>query len=625
MCGIIGVASRTPVTEREPLTRGRDAFCHRGPDAAGAWWSEDSRVGLAHRRLAISDLSERGHQPMADTRDDYRIVFNGEIYNFEAVRATLEARGHVFRSRSDTEVVLEAYREWGTDCLSRLHGMFALALFDRTTRTLFLARDRAGEKPLFYRRTAERLTFASELKGLLLADPTVSRTITPRAFEEYLAFGYVTGAECIFEGVQKLPPAHAATFQVDDGAWHMWRWWSLPEPAAERAPAVPVDALTDELETLLSESVRRQLVADVPVGVLLSGGLDSSIVAAIAARTSARVRTFNIAFPGSGSFDESPYARQVAAQDPPMLLVVERVAEPATVELLPLLAAQYDEPLADSSMVPTYLVSRLIREHATVALGGDGGDELFGGYPHYSWLLRQRDLRVPGSRPFRAVASAAASRLALGTRGRNQLLALGGDIGDAIAHVNMYFDRRSRALLSPLVDRRGDRVESVRARATAPTLSALQRATRTDFVTYLPDDILVKVDRASMLTSLEVRAPFLDVGLVDFAFGRVPDPLRATTTDRKILLRRLGARLLPPSLDLRRKQGFMLPLHQWFAGPWGSYLESVLRDAPPELFRPAAITALFDGQRKGRNNVQRIYALAMFELWRREYAVGIPR
>lgn len=622
MCGIIGVASRTPIATREALENGRDAFCHRGPDAAGTWWSEDNRVGLGHRRLAIIDLSERGRQPMADTRDDYRIVFNGEIYNFQAVRETLAARGHVFQSRSDTEVVLEAYREWGTDCLSHLHGMFALALFDRATHTLFLARDRAGEKPLFYRRTRDRVTFASELKGLLLADPESPRVIAPRAFEQYLAFGYVTGADCILQGVEKLPPAHAATYQVDTGAWRMWRWWALPEPPADESHSSSAETLTDELEALLSESVRRQLVADVPVGVLLSGGLDSSIVAALAARASARVRTFTIAFPGSGSFDEAPYARAVAEHCGTEHS--ELVAEPATVELLPQLAAQYDEPLADSSMVPTYLVSRLIREHATVALGGDGGDELFGGYPHYSWLLRQSALRVPGSSPLRAAASGVAARLPLGTRGRNQLLAIGGDVGDAIAHVNMYFDRRSRAQLSPLVHRGADHVETIRATAVPSSLSTLQRATRTDFLTYLPDDILVKVDRASMLASLEVRAPFLDVDVTEFAFGRVPDALRATTTERKVLLRRLGSRLLPASLDLRRKQGFMLPLHKWFAGAWGSYLEGVLCDAPPELFRPAAVAALFEGQRKGHNNVQRIYALAMFELWRREYGVGLP-
>lgn len=619
MCGIIGIAARTPVSDRAALARGRDAFCHRGPDAADAWWSEDGRVGLAHRRLAIIDLSERGRQPMADARDDYRIVFNGEIYNFEEVRAALAGRGHEFRTRTDTEVILEAYREWGTECLSHLNGMFAFALFDRSRQTIFLARDRAGEKPLFYRRTSNGLTFASELKGLFLADPTATRRLSHGAFQQYLAFGYVTDGECIIDGIEKLAAAHAAEYHVGDGSWRVWQWWSLPEPPEAAAP--DAERLVDELEALLTTSVRRQLVADVPVGVLLSGGLDSSIIAALAARQSGRVRTFNIAFPGSGSYDESPYARAVAAHCGTEH--TELVAEPATVDLLPRLAIQYDEPIADSSMVPTYLVSRLIRQHATVALGGDGGDELFGGYPHYSWLLRQVELRRCIPAGARAVAASLAARLPAGTRGRNQLLGLRGGIGQAIAHVNMYFDQRSRRALSPLAAPGGLRIEALRADYAPERYSPLQRATRTDFGTYLTDDILVKVDRASMLTSLEVRAPFLDADVIELAFGRVPDPLRATARERKVLLRRLGARLLPRDMDLRRKQGFMLPLHQWFGGPWGTYMESVLRDAPPSLFRPAAIDSLFAGQRRGRNNVQRIFALTVFELWRREYGISL--
>ena len=620
MCGIAGVASARPVEGRGRLERMRDVMRHRGPDDQGAWWSADGRVGLAHRRLSILDLSAAGHQPMADGTGRLWVVFNGEIYNFAELRGELRAAGHAFRSGTDTEVLLAAYRAWGEAFLGRLEGMFAFALYDGDARRVLLARDRAGENPLFYAHAAGTLRFASELKGLL-ADPELPRELEPEALEHYLAYGYVPGGRCILRGVRKLPPAQLAVFDLDGGGLEVRPYWRLPEPP--RGEGADAEELLDELEALLSTSVRRQLVADVPVAVLLSGGLDSSLVTALAARASARpVRTFTATFPGAGVFDESGFARTVARHFGTEH--TELPVEPASVDLLPVLAAQYDEPLADSSMVPTYLISRLVRTRATVALGGDGGDELFAGYGHYRMLLRQAQLRRVLPRTVRAGVAAAARALPAGVRGRNHLVGFAGGAASNLAHVNLYFDAPARRALLRPTGWAPPAVppEALRGGAWPAARTVLQQATATDFLTYLPDDILVKVDRASMLTSLEVRAPFLDPRVIEFAFGRVPDRLRATPRAGKVLLRRLARRVLPPELDLQRKRGFSLPLGRWFRGEWGRYVAGVLAEAPPGLFDPAAVRGLLELQRRGLANTNRLFALAIFELWRREYGVN---
>ncbi|NDC10531.1 MAG: asparagine synthase (glutamine-hydrolyzing), partial [Oxalobacteraceae bacterium] len=479
----------------------------RGPDDAGEWWSADGRVGLAQRRLAIIDLSPGGHQPMHDTSRELSIVFNGEIYNFSDLRDELISKGHGFRSQSDTEVILAAYREWGTECLSRLTGMFALALFDAQQQTVFLARDRAGEKPLFYHLAGGVLRFASELKAML-ADPALQRRIDQTAFDFYLALGYVPGDRCILQGFNKLPPAHALLFDLQSGQAEVWRYWQLPEFAAVQG--VPDEAaLLDELETLLEDAVRAQMVADVPVGVLLSGGVDSSLVTAMAVRVSSQVQTFTIGFPGHGKLDETEHARLIASHFGTNH--TELMAEDVTADLLPCLARQYDEPIVDSSMIPTFLVSQLVRQHCTVALGGDGGDELFGGYSHYSRLLwMQHKLGLIPYSLRNGIAVSAEKCLPVGFKGRNWLQGLGVDLDNGLPLIASYFDVTTRRRLMqvhtdwPLV------AEALCKDRVPINPDLLQRAMRMDFVNYLAEDILVKVDRASMLSSLEMRAPLLD-------------------------------------------------------------------------------------------------------------------
>jgi asparagine synthase (glutamine-hydrolysing) len=618
MCGIAGVADRDGVRDRAMLVRMRDSLRHRGPDDEGEWWSEDGRVGFGHRRLAVIDLTPGGHQPMSDQTGS-TVIFNGEIYNYQELRRRLEGLGRRFRSDSDTEVILHAYAQWGNDCLEHLDGMFAFALMDSRQGCLLLARDRVGEKPLYYGIAGGRLTFASEIKALL----TVAgqpRRVDPAALDAYLAYGYVPGRLSMLAGINKLPAAHALTFDVGSAATNTWRYWQLPPEPLDIA--APLEPMLEEFESLLEASVRRQLVADVPVGVLLSGGIDSGLVTALAARVSPQpVRTFTIAVPGDPTLDEAPAARAIARHCG--TVHTELPAEPSSFSLLPMLARQFDEPIGDSSIVPTYVVARLIRQHATVALGGDGGDELFGGYPHYAWLCRQQRMRHWTPAFVRRELAHAGRALPVGTRGRNHLIGFDDGLDRSLAHVNLFFDDRTRERLSPVLRGGGfERAESFRT-GFSEASGVIRRATETDFATTLADGYLVKVDRSSMLNSLEIRAPFLGRSVVEFAFGRVPSRLKVSGNTLKLLPRRLAERLLPPGTDTRPKRGFSVPLSAWFKGGWDEVMTEVLHGTDPGLLDSTVVDGLLDGQRGGYANAQRLFALTMLELWRREYAVSV--
>jgi asparagine synthase (glutamine-hydrolysing) len=597
---------------------------HRGPDDCGESVFPSARLGLGHTRLSIIDLTRAGHQPMADILGHCIIVFNGEIYNYRDLRQKLEGLGHRFRSQSDTETIIEAYRAWGIDCIKHFNGMFAFALYDSQIRRLFMARDRAGEKPLFYSYTNGRFSFASELKSLM-SMPEFQRRLNITSLEFYLAYGYVPNDRCILQGVRKLPPAHALTLEIETGNLNVWRYWQLPDPAPREEASE--EELVRELEGLLEDAVRRQLVADVPVGILLSGGVDSSLVTALAARVSSKpINTFTVTLPGNGSYDEGPYARLIASHFGTKHMEIE--AEPVSMELLPKLAHQFDEPMCDSSMIPMYLVSSLIRRYTKVAVGGDGGDELFGGYLTYNWIHQQiRARRWIPKVICNSIKAGAENLLPLGFLGRNFLIGLANGMDNAISSQRTLFDPLARRrLLAPIRDLLPDSSDSpefFKASLCDANRGFPGMVMAVDFHTYLPEDILVKVDRASMLMSLEVRAPFLDYRIIEFAFRSVPNRLRATTSERKILLRRLAAHILPKGFNLERKQGFSLPLQEWFKGEWGRYIENILFSVTPGLFDTDFIRKVLREQRLGACNTERLFALALFELWRREYRISL--
>ena len=562
MCGIAGFVGNG---DQAVLDHMCVALAHRGPDGQGTWIDAEAGVHLGHRRLAVIDPAG-GAQPMHD--GDLVVVFNGEIYNFRELRAELERSGARFRSdHSDTEVLLHGYRAWGEKLPTRLNGMWAFAIYDRRARTLFCSRDRFGKKPFYFHHGPRLFVFASELDALR-AYPDVPSDEDPAALQKYFAYGFIPAPRTLLKGVEKLPAGCSLKLDVATGRCVVRRYWRY-EPAPDCSLLRrPVTELVDELEQRLRDAVKRRLVADVPLGVFLSGGLDSSLVAALASEEmgAQRLKTFSIGFDES-SFDESPAADRVArylgSDHHPRRLALDEVRR-----ALPLLLLRIDDPIADSSMLPTWLLSSFAREQVTVALGGDGADELFAGYDPFKALRYARWL----PRPFAAVLGSVAGRL-------------------PVSHAYMSFDFKLKRLvrgvrqpdalrlpvwMAPVDPSRFDELFSGPIHADelySEAIEAWERSTSDDDVDratcffvdlYLQDNILVKIDRASMWQSLEVRSPFLDVDMVDFA-SRLPAALKLHGRRGKWLLRRLAERLLPADIVHRRKQGFALPVGRWLA------------------------------------------------------------
>lgn len=624
MCGIVGIASLEQRIDQPQLRAARSALRHRGPDDSGEWYSDDGLVGMAHQRLAVIDLSPSGHQPMRYAERGLTVIFNGEIYNFRELRSELTGK-YSFKSESDTEVLLAAYEAWGADCIHRLDGMFAFAIFDAKRSEMFLARDRAGEKPLYYCLHKGTLHFASELKSLLHFE-RLPKSIDLEAMDCYLATGYVPGELCILKGFAKLPPAHTLLFNLQSGVVKIQRYWELPPNCEDPIREVGhEEALIDELDELLESSVSSQLVADVPVGILLSGGVDSSLITAMASRSGMALNTFTVGFSGHPELDETKHARLIAEHFDTNH--TELRADSFGADDFIELAKQFDEPMADSSMIPTFQISKLMRKHCTVAIGGDGGDELFGGYNHYNRLLWMNFNLCHVPKVIRGILAKFAERtLPLGFGGsniRSWLLALRSDLGHELPFVANLFDPFSRSKLIDGGSEISAHAERILGKRVPECTDLLQRATRMDFSNYLAEDILVKVDRASMLNSLEIRAPLLDRRVIEFAFGQIPSGLKATDSSRKILLKKLARRILPDSFDFNRKQGFSIPINDWARkGSFRDVLNEVLLD-PDCVFNTHNILKLLKGQDRGRLNGERLFSLVLFELWRKQYNITL--
>lgn len=582
----------------------------RGPDDSGVWVSSDGRVGLGHRRLAILDLSAAGHQPMLGDSNRLAIVFNGEVYNFTVLRSELEKLGYQFRSGSDTEVVLAAYQEWGEHCVSRFNGMFALAIYDQgdneTGPSLFFARDRAGKKPFYYLHQGKHFQFASELKAI-----DGGSGLDTEALNYYLALGYVPGELCLAKGVKKLPAAHAARLDLNTAKLRVWKYWSLPENTATGHEHG--DDLANDVESLLMDSVKLRLASDVPLGVLLSGGLDSSLVVAAAARQlSQPVKTFTISLPGT-RYDEAPFAERVADYYATDHHVLE-VSKPS-IDFLDELGSFVDEPIADSSLIPAFMVSKLTRKHVTVVLGGDGGDELFGGYTDYPTSLADQRRFGWLPTPVLKAAGRLAGRLPAGVKGRNRLGSLQGGPLQQMIWGSPYFDvaLRRRIFTPSQLQELGtelDAPERWLLRLFQKGRDPVDSMTRTHFGSILPDDFLVKVDRASMANSLEMRSPFLDYRLVEYAFARIPSNWKVQGAETRRIQRILAKRLLPPDLDTNRKQGFSIPMDAWLRQDGCRRVEDAIEYLPESIARKE-VHNLIAGQMRGRANGSRLFALIM--------------
>jgi asparagine synthase (glutamine-hydrolysing) len=624
MCGITGLVFRDPRRHApaDLLRAMADTIRHRGPDDAGVY--TDGAVGLAHRRLSILDLSPAGHQPMANEDGTVWIAFNGEVYNFRALRRELEGR-HTFRSNTDTEVLIHLYEDLGPAMVDRLDGMFAFAIWDARKRRVVLARDPFGIKPLYVAFDDERLVFGSELKPLL-ASQTVRREIDREALNDFFDLSWIPAPRTIWRGVTKLPPAHVWELDLDTWRTTSRRYWR-PEyrPGGDRT----LDAWADEVSDTLDRSVRDQMVADVPLGAFLSGGIDSSLVTLAASRATAgeHLKTFTIAF-GEKDFSERPYAEQVART-----LGVDatfRDIAPAAIDDLPMLAEWYDEPFADSSMLPTYAVCKATRERVTVALSGDGGDELFTGYRHHLFAERVSRLdRVPTFLT-RAVFGALARHSPADSRARDwsERLAFDPD-WRRFSILRLPGRERRLAVLAPAWrQRRDERLALidpvVRSCAGVPPVTQSQLF---DMEFYLPNDMLVKVDRASMAHALEVRVPFLSRTVADLAL-RIPEGVRFTPGREKRVLRTLVERRFGPELAWRTKQGFGVPLQAWMRAAATVDRERSLLDAEPVrqgILDAGAVSALFasvrgPGDRWHVDRADELFGLFCFDAWWRRHA-----
>ena len=628
MCGIGGVLllrTAIPHNQLEARLWAMIAMLrHRGPDDEGVW--TDGRAGLAHARLSIIDLSPAGHQPMANADETIWITYNGEIYNFAEIRQELEARGYAFRSRSDTEVIVNGWHAWGPNIFSRLRGMFALAIWDRRSQRLILARDRLGKKPVYYAPTAAAFLFGSEIKSLL-AWPDLPRAPNLSAIDRYLTLGYVSAPQTAFVGIRKLPAAHYLVVEAHaDGSFaepELVRYWRLPEPRAARRQRRVAD-LRRDLVAHLEEAVRLRLISDVPLGAFLSGGVDSSAVVAMMARVGGgRVKTFSIGF-SAKEYDETRYARMVAeryATDHEELVV-----EPDAITVLPRLVWHYGEPFADPSAIPTYYVSEMARRKVTVALNGDGGDECFLGYNRYKAMRHVSRLdgmprwsRV-GLERLLAMAPRSAQRRFKIPRIRGVLQAPEEQPGRRYAFTIVYFTDHDKAAVysEAMQEQLGGSALDLLEPYFAETDSLVAGANWADIHTYLPDDLMVKVDVASMAHGLESRSPLLDHVFMEWAAG-ISEHVKMARGVTKALFKSAMEPYLPAELLYRPKMGFGCPVDHWFRNELkelahDTLLSQVARERG--LFRTDYIRLLLDEHCSfTRDHHTRLWALLMLELW----------
>jgi asparagine synthase (glutamine-hydrolysing) len=623
MCGIAGELrfDRAPIAE-ERLLAMRDSLVHRGPDSDGAYISSASAVGLGFRRLRIIDLTANASQPMTNEEGSIQVVFNGEIYNFRDLRSGLVAGGHRFKSRSDTETIVHLYEDEGPDCIARLDGMFAIAIWDQRLRRLLLARDRAGKKPLFYYRTDRLIAFASEMKSFF-GHPDLPMEVDPEAVPYYFIHGYVPGPATFYKGVRQLEPG--AILTVDEqGRTDVRRYWHISFPRESDVAQVSADDAAAGVRERMTRAVERRLISDVPLGAFLSGGIDSTIVVGLMSRVmSEPVKTFSIGFEGDATYDETAFARLAASRFKTDHTEF-RVAPDAT-GLVDALIWHHDGPFGDSSAVPTYIVSKLARAHVTVVLTGDGGDEVFAGYRRFRATLQAERFPRVAARAGKALVSLLPSA----RHERDRLADVQRFFGAASASLEERMTQWNALFFADLAELlRPDFTSALRPidrlhylageRPRMAHRSPLSQLLHVNFTSYLADDLLVKVDRCTMANSLEARSPFLDRELIEYV-ARLPDRFKLDGARYKAILRDAFADLLPPEIDRRPKMGFGVPLGAWFRGNLREPMSDLLLASGAryrEMLSGPFVEKLVQRHLTGEANLgPQLWSIMCFERW----------
>ncbi len=621
MCGICGFLNKK-VLPSEILWEMSNTLSHRGPDDKGIYINQISsstttyQIGLGNRRLSIIDLTESGHQPMCNERGDIGIVFNGEIYNFQELREELQRKGHRFKGKSDTEVILHSYEQWGKECLQKFNGMFAFAIWDEKKRMFFIARDRVGIKPLYYYFKDGNFAFASELKSLLKY-PLFEKELNKKSLYYYLLFQYVPTPYSIFENTWKLPPGHYLILR-EGKKIELKKYWDVLEKR-RKIEKKSMQEYIEEWEELLKSSVKYRLISDVPLGAFLSGGTDSSLIVAFMTQLTDKVETFTIGF-DEKRYNEAPYAKRVATY----LGTKHHELYFKEEEIFPLireLSKYYDEPFADSSSLPTYLVSRLARENGVkVVLSGDGGDELFCGYNRYVWMNRTYNLLFLPTMIRKGFSPLVGKLPYLKLRRISQILQYKEPLQMYLSIIDMWSEKELEKLLGGNYSY--EELQFFKVYEKIQHLPLLEKLPLLDFHTYLPEDILTKVDRASMAVSLEVRVPLLDYRVIEFVYS-LPLDLRYRRGIRKYLLKKLLYKYLPAKLFRRPKQGFGIPLDEWLRGGVKPYLEEYLnteRIKREGMFNHQFVEELVKKHLSGRYNYQYpLWTLLQFQLWKEKY------
>lgn len=618
MCGIVGYSIiNSPKQNICALELGIKALSHRGPDNSGIWTNHDGSLGMAHSRLSILDLTKNSNQPMADENQDFILGFNGEIYNFIEIRADLKKLGYEFTTNSDTEVILKGYKAWNKDLFEKLRGMFAISIYDILNKEIILARDHSGQKPLYYsfNKNKNSFIFSSELKGMFNFE-LFSQSISYDSLSNLLNQGYCNGTSSIYKNIKKLNAGSYLIFDLSENQISISSFWSLKKILKNKKNKhITEEKLIKNLEDILLESIEMQFRSDVPVGMLLSGGVDSSLIVALASKIKGNLDTYTVRFSEYKKFDESYHARLIADHFKTNHLELEASkVEPSIFEEL---VTFFDEPIFDTSIIPTYMLSKMISQYCKVAIGGDGGDELFGGYPHYNKLLRiERNSKYFPHYLRYKIFNLLDLILPIGIRGAKTLEFYGTDFVNEFPNISEFFKYKEQCRL---FDKNfASNIKPVEAKKIKSVIfeNIVETATFQDFNNYLREDILVKVDRASMANSLEIRSPFLDHKLIEFAFKEVPNYLKVDSVKRKILLKKLAKRHLPTKFDFSRKQGFSLPLRELINSEmWIEYIYSKIQSSDSSIFNHKYAYDLLKKQKSYYNNAERMAALLFFMIW----------